>query len=1103
MKKFGIALALLCLIICSSFSKEILAQGFNSITTPDGSNVVAVGDSGKIYRSVNGGILWSNTTFGASNYYGITSYGSDVWFCGQNGNVYKTLKTNAPNSTYNVGSSATLNSIHFINANIGFVCGDRGTVYKSINGGEDWSLSNLGIASVKINSVNFKDVNNGTVVGINGTIYVTNNGGSSWSSQSSGSTKNLLKVKYFNDSIVAVGEYGTILTNVDGNWTGVVTRTSTDIRGVTGTSMSDVHVCGGGGFVRNNRNGGSNFFNFEKNPMMANLVDIFYHDYNKGWAVSSLNAVIIYTTDAGASWNMPTGATVSFNWVQKPPNGGGIGNNLCPHPNDRNAMFVVYGNKVYASRYKGDNWTQIATISIGSSCHSFYVSPVDTNVWLAAMVNSPDCIVRSTNYGATWSNIIAYDFSTYGQPLEMDQNTPSTYYFAPANSAGTGLFKSVDNGASFSLVAPYNQTNIGSPCDVIVMWDSSSVIFLGDDGADIWKSSNGGINWNLVKPNSAGEIPSMCNSVFDNSICYATTFGGGQVFRTLNHGDNWSIVSNNSGSGWGSDLCREDPTLVLTGTYGTQAYLTTNGGSSFFNVSSGLSGAGAGIMVTERGVLLNMQTGTLFKLNIAYSDSTLLTNVDVQALSLGNIGIQYFENATINPTGIVKNNNGAASATFVVTRRITPGNYVSTKNIANLAAGSTLGVTFNPWTFNSGTTYTVIDSVYIIDDTNPANDILSGTLTPYVGTISQVGQGFTQVAFPPAGWNIIYTGTNYWTRNAVSSFGIGVGSAKFNYFSAPSGTTQSLESNLFGSSTISGDSLTFHYAYAPYTNASVDSLSIEASTNAGSSFSTLIRLWGAQSGGPLNTAPAQSGGYTPNSSQWQTKKYALPVGTNKIRFRAISGFGNNLYLDSIQIGTANLYTQFNVKVTPEGLYNGSAKNIRDTVRIYLRNVISPFNKIDSATTVIDSLTLVAPCVFRYAPSGTYYLQVIHRNSIETWSKSGGETFTEGLKGNYDFTTSQSQAYGSNMILISGKYCIYSGDVNQDGVIDGSDLSLIDNAAYNFATGYILANLNGDEIVDGSDVAIADNNAINLITKLTPGASPEQISFAKRKIKPKF
>jgi len=57
-------------------------------------------------------------------------------------------------------------------------------------------------------------------------------------------------------------------------------------------------VCGGGGFIRNNKNNNTAFSNFEKNPMLANLVDIVNYS-NKGFAVSSLNNAVIRTLDAG------------------------------------------------------------------------------------------------------------------------------------------------------------------------------------------------------------------------------------------------------------------------------------------------------------------------------------------------------------------------------------------------------------------------------------------------------------------------------------------------------------------------------------------------------------------------------------------------------------------------------------------------------------------------------------------------------------------------------------------------------------------------------------------------------------------------------------
>ncbi len=607
------------------------AVGFNSIHTPDGVYVIAVGDNGLIFRSSNGGNTWASYSYNSEDLRSVYSVDNDVWFTGENGNIYKTGKSNSAITNYNVGSSFTVNSVYFIDANTGYVCGSGGSIYRSTNGGADWTPSMTGIPNEDLNGISFVDNTKGVVVGNNGTIYTTSDGGVTWMPFNTITDKNLLDVKYFTGGIIIAGEYGTLITSdATGLWNSIDSRTNSDIRAISGTSYTTAHVAGGGGFIRNNMSGSSEFLNFEINPMMANLVDLYFYNDDLGFAVSSLNNAIIRTTNGGMSWELTAGASASMSWVQKSPSGSGIGNNLCMHPTDRNSAFVVYGNKVYVSRDKAETWTQIATVGIGSRAHSFYVSPIDTNIWLAAMENSPDCIVRTTNYGATWTNILARDFSTYGQPLEMDQNDPNNFYFAPSNSGGEGVYKSTDVGATFTKVASYNNSGINQPCDLIIRWDHPNEIYMGDDGADIWKSTDGAATWTLVKPGSSSEVPSMCNSIFDNTFCYATTWSSPQVFRTTDSGDNWSIVSNNSGSGWGSDVCREDPTVVLTGNYGSQSWLTTNGGVSFATVSMGLSGAGAGIMVPERGYLLNMQTGSLFKLVINYS---ILTSTSENIIS--------------------------------------------------------------------------------------------------------------------------------------------------------------------------------------------------------------------------------------------------------------------------------------------------------------------------------------------------------------------------------------------------------------------------------------------------------------------------------------
>ena len=177
----------------------------------------------------------------------------------------------------------------------------------------------------------------------------------------------------------------------------------------------------------------------------------------------------------------------------------------------------------------------------------------------------------------------------------------------------------------------------------------------------------------------------------------------------------------------------------------------------------------------------------------------------------------------------------------------------------------------------------------------------------------------------------------------------------------------------------------------------------------------------------------------------------------------------------------------NVTVAVEGYLNTVTNklNKRDTIKIYLRNNYFPYLKRDSASAVIDSANFTGKFIFGNVPSGTYYLSVKGTNIIETWSKSPGLYITSGAVTNYNFTTSAAQSYGGNMKLKGGKYCIYSSDLNQDGIVDGMDNSIVSNFAYSGTTGLIPADLNGDRIVDAEDINIAETNSSILVVTVTP------------------
>lgn len=172
----------------------------------------------------------------------------------------------------------------------------------------------------------------------------------------------------------------------------------------------------------------------------------------------------------------------------------------------------------------------------------------------------------------------------------------------------------------------------------------------------------------------------------------------------------------------------------------------------------------------------------------------------------------------------------------------------------------------------------------------------------------------------------------------------------------------------------------------------------------------------------------------------------------------------------------------NLKALVEGLYNGSTTT-PDTMQIEFREGIFPFNLVELKHAAFDTLGRSNSFFYNLRNSVPYFLVLKHRNSIEVWSATV-KNFSAGYL-SYDFTTDAGKAFGNNLIKVGTKWCMHSGDVNQDGKIDSVDLSLISNNAFSYPNGFLNTDLNGDGFIDLSDLTICDNNAYRNIVVIKP------------------
>lgn len=192
--------------------------------------------------------------------------------------------------------------------------------------------------------------------------------------------------------------------------------------------------------------------------------------------------------------------------------------------------------------------------------------------------------------------------------------------------------------------------------------------------------------------------------------------------------------------------------------------------------------------------------------------------------------------------------------------------------------------------------------------------------------------------------------------------------------------------------------VSFNYAYAAYSAVEIDQLEIMGSTDGGTTYTTLELMNGGPSG-PLNTAGTTTASFVPTVSQWGTKTILLPAGTNRISFKGISAYGNNLYIDNVRLAEVPpCVAPTNIAVASSGISARVASIAWDAPSSAPANgyglFVSTTNNAPATGAASTSNAASSPAVLSgLTPNTTYYVWVRSLCAFNASDWVGGVAFT--------------------------------------------------------------------------------------------------------------